>query len=240
MRIAFVADMHGNDVAFEAVVRELEHERFDEVVCLGDVAQGGPQPVEVIDRLRALGCSCVFGNSDEFLLTLSFGSEEVTERVLEVGEWSRAQLGDDRLQFVKSFEPTIELDLDGRRLVCCHATPTSNEDIILPDAPRERLAEALGDADVVACGHVHLQWMRRIGRRLWLSVGSAGLVWEHKEPMDEQPFDPWAEYAVLTAEDGRLRVEFRQVPFDVRQLLDVYGSSGMPHAEWYASQWKTV
>jgi putative phosphoesterase len=240
MRIAFVADMHGNDVGFEAVVRELEREQFDEVVCLGDVAQGGPQPVEVLDRLRGLGWRCVFGNSDEFLLTLTFGNEEVTERILAVGEWSRAQLGDERLEFLRTFEPTIELDLDGRRLVCCHATPTSNEDVILPDAPHERLEGALGNADVVACGHVHLQWMRRIGRKLWLSVGSAGLVWEHKEPLDARPYDPWSEYAMLTAEDGRFRVEFRRVAFDVQKLLEAYRASGMPEAEWHVSQWKTV
>src|ERR671934_203235 len=199
MRIAFVADIHGNDVGFEAVVRELEREQFDEVVCLGDVAQGGPQPVEVLDRLRGLGWRCVFGNSDEFLLTLTFGNEEVTERILAVGEWSRAQLGDERLEFLRTFEPTIDLDLDGRRLVCCHATPTSNEDVILPDASRERVDEALGDADLVACGHVHLQWMRRVGRKLWLSVGSAGLVWEHKDPMDDQP----AEVGVVILPDVR-------------------------------------
>src|ERR671936_308629 len=235
MRIAFVADMHGNDVAFEAAVLELEREQSDEGICLGDVAQGGPQPVEVLDRLRGLGWRCAFGNSDEFLLTLTFGNEEVTERILAVGEWSRAQLGDERLEFLRTFEPTIELDLDGRRLVCCHATPTSNEDVILPDAPRERLEKALGDADVVACGHVHLQWMRRVGRKLWLSVGSVGLVWEHKEPMDEQPFDPWAEYPVLTADDGRFGVEFRRVPFDVDALL--HAAAAMPDDE-YARMWK--
>jgi predicted phosphodiesterase len=232
--------MHGNYIGFEAVVRELEREQLDEIVCLGDVAQGGPQPVEVVDRLRELGWRCVFGNSDEFLLTLSFGSEELTERVLAVGEWSREQLGEERLEFLRSFEPTVELELDGRRLVCCHATPTSNEDVILPDASRETVAEALGDADVVACGHVHLQWMRRVGRKLWLSVGSAGLVWEHKEPLDEQPFDPWGEYTILTAEDGRFRVDFRRVPFDVQKLLGAYRGSEMPDAAWYVSQWKTA
>ena len=237
MRIAFVADQHGNAVAFEAVIADLAREEFDEVICLGDAAQGGPQPVQVVDRLRELGWRSVFGNSDEFLLTLSFGREEVTERVLAVGEWSREQLGDERLELIRSFEPTVELDLDGRRLVCCHATPTSNEDVILPDAPRDRVVEALGDADVVACGHVHLQWMRRVGRKLWLSVGSAGLVWEHKDPIDEQPFDPWAEYAVLTAVDGRFRVEFRCVPFDVQKLLDAYRTSGMPYAEQQAARW---
>lgn len=232
--------MHGNAVAFEAVLADLEQERFDEIVCLGDVAQGGPQPVEVVDRLRGLGWRCVFGNSDEFLLTLTFGNEEVTERVLEVGEWSRARLGAERLEFLRSFEPTVELDLDGRRLVCCHATPASNEAVVLPDTPREELAEAIGDADLVACGHVHLQWLRRVGRRLWFSVGSAGLVWEHKEPMDEQPFDPWAEYAVLTGDAEPLRVEFRRVPFDVATLLAAYRDSGMPGAEHSSAQWKTT
>jgi putative phosphoesterase len=240
VRIAFVSDQHANAVAFDAVIADLADEEFDEVICLGDVAQGGPQPIEVLDRLRELGWRTVFGNSDEFLLTLSFGNEEITERVIEVSEWSRVQLGREWLAFVRSFEPTIELDLDGRRLVCCHATPTSNEDVILPDASRDDVAEALGDADVVACGHVHVQWMRRVERKLWFSVGSAGLVWEHKEPMDEQPFDPWAEYAVLEAREGRVRAEFRRVPFDVPKLLDAYRSSGMPHAESYASQWKTT
>ena len=235
MRIAFVADQHGNAVAFEAVIADLAREEFDEVICLGDVAQGGPQPAEVVDRLRQLGWRCVFGNSDEFLFTFESGIDAVTERMRAIGEWSCEQLGTKRLEFLRSFEPTIELDLDGRRLVCCHATPMSNEDVILPDTPRETLAKALGDADVVACGHVHLQWLRRVGRKLWLSVGSAGLVWEHKEPMDEQPFDPWAEYAVLSADDGRFGVEFRRVPFDVDALL--HAAAAMPDDE-YARMWK--
>jgi putative phosphoesterase len=234
VRIALIADMHGNDVAFDAVTAELEREQFDEIVCLGDVAQGGPQPVEVVDRLRDLGCRCVFGNSDEFLFTFESQLEPVTERQRAIGEWSREQLG-ERLEFLRSFEPTVELDLDGRRLVCCHATPTSNEDVILPDTPREEIARALGDADVVACGHVHLQWQRRVGRQLWISAGSVGLVWEHKDPLDDQPFDPWAEYAVIDAKGGRFSVEFRRVPFDVDALLEA--AAAMPDDE-YARMWK--
>jgi putative phosphoesterase len=235
VRIGFVADQHGNAVAFEAVISDLEREDLDEIVCLGDVAQGGPQPAEVVDRLRELGWRCVFGNSDEFLFTFESGIEPVTERVRAIGEWSCDQLGLERLEFLRTFEPTIELDLGGRRLVCCHATPASNEEVVLPDTPREDVEQALGDADVVACGHVHLQWLRRVGRKLWLSVGSAGLVWEHKEPADEQPFDPWAEYAVLAADGGRFGVEFRRVPFDVDALI--HASAVMPDDE-YAKMWK--
>ena len=86
-------------------------------------------------------------------------------------------------------------------------------------------------ADIVACGHVHLQWMRRLGRTLWFCVGSAGLAHEHVDPLDEATFEPWAEYAVLTADAGRLRVEFRRVPFDIERFLRVLSDCGMPYAD---------
>ena len=217
----------------------MEGLRPDLIVSLGDVAQGGPQPVECVELLRELGCPCVFGNSDDFLLTLDFGNEamdeEQAERVLEVGRWSQERLGDGGLEFLRAFQPTVEIDLEGRRLVCCHATPRSNEDVVLPATPLEEIPV---DGDIVAAGHVHLQWLRRVGGSLWLCAGSVGLVWEHKEPLDEVPFLPWSEYAVLTAEDGRLDVEFRRIPFDVEELLAAARAVGFPGVDRWAAMWQ--
>lgn len=234
--------MHGNAVALDAVLAELEREPVDEIVSLGDVAQGGAQPVEVVDRLRELGCRCVFGNSDEFLLTLDPVGEDLDEegraRVLRHAEWSRERLGAERLEFLRMFEPRIELDVDGERLICCHATPASNTEIVLPDVPRDRLASLIGDAAAVVGGHVHLQWSRRVGRSFWACAGSVGLAYDHKQPLDEQPFEPWAEYAVVSA--SPLRLEFRRVPFDAREVVHAIRVSGMPGAERSASQWQTA
>src|SRR6478672_11339166 len=95
--------MHGNAVAFRAALADLEDDEPDLIVALGDVAQGGPQPRECVDLLRELGCPCVFGNSDEFLLTLDLGTEEAedVERLMATAEWSREQLGEDGLQFLQ-------------------------------------------------------------------------------------------------------------------------------------------
>jgi predicted phosphodiesterase len=238
VRVALVSDLHGNAVGFDAVLEDLTVERVDEIVCLGDVAQGGPQPKECLDRLRELGCRCVFGNSDEFLSTLDPGGEELDEeglaRLLSIGRWSQEQLGDDGLSFLRSFEATVELDLDGRRLVCCHGSPRSNEEIVLPETPREQIRALIGDADAVAGGHVHLQWLERFGRKLWISVGSAGLAYDYKEPMDAQPFLPVAEYALVGVSRGEVGVEFRRVPYDVAPLLRA--AAAMPD-ERYAAMW---
>ena len=244
MRVALLSDMHGNAVGLDAVLAELAHEPVDEIVSLGDVAQGGAQPAEVVDRLRGLGCRCVFGNSDEFLLTLDVdvtGEEldkEARERVLRRGEWSRERLGPERLELLRGFEPVVPLDVDGERLVCCHATPKSNTEVVLPETSRDRVATLLGDASAVVGGHVHLQWLRRLGARFWACAGSVGLAYEHVEPLQEQPFEPWAEYAVVTG--APLRIEFRRVPFDAGAVVEAIRECGMPDADRFAAQWKTL
>lgn len=64
MRIAVISDMHGNDLAFEAVEADIKNQKFDQIVCLGDAVQGGPQPAQVVQRLRRLNCPVVMGNAD--------------------------------------------------------------------------------------------------------------------------------------------------------------------------------
>jgi predicted phosphodiesterase len=237
VRIALLSDMHGNAVAFRTVLEEVRRDDVDLIVSLGDVAQGGPQPRECVDILRELGCPCVNGNSDEFLLTLDLGAEPVEdeerrERLLDTARWSREQLGDDGLEFLQGFAPTVEVG----RLVCCHATPQSNEDVILPDTPRADAERMIGApvADAVAAGHVHLQWLRRFSTLVWFCVGSVGLVYEHKEPMDEVPFMPFCEYAIYSG----AAVEFRRVPFDVDELIAAARANDFPDVERYAATWQ--
>ena len=67
MRVAVISDMHGNDLAFEAVEVDIQQQRVDRIVCLGDAVQGGPQPAAVLQRLRRLNCPVVIGNADAWL-----------------------------------------------------------------------------------------------------------------------------------------------------------------------------
>jgi predicted phosphodiesterase len=239
VRIALLSDMHGNAVAFRAALADLEGRSPDLIVSLGDVAQGGPQPRECVELLQELDCPCVYGNSDDYLLTLDFGAEETEDeeqrqRLLATAHWSREQLGEDGLAFLQGFEPTVEAGC----LLCCHATPTSNEDVILPQTPHEEVERALLDIDAaaVAAGHVHLQWLRRVGSKLWFSVGSVGLVWEHREPLDGVPFQPVCEYTLVG--DDELAVEFRRIPFDVEELIAAARATEFPGFERWAGLWK--
>jgi predicted phosphodiesterase len=227
--------MHGNAVAFRAALADVQTRGVDLIVSLGDVAQGGPQPRECVELLRELDCPCVFGNSDNFLLTLDLGAEpiedeEQRQRLMDTLHWSRGQLGDDGLAFLESFQPTVEVG----DLLCCHATPRSNEEVILPATPPDEAEAALAgvSAAAVAAGHVHQQWLRRFDETLWFSVGSVGLVWEL---LDEATFLPWSEYAIV---DDELRVEFRRLSFDVEKLIEAARATDFPYLDRWVAQWR--
>jgi predicted phosphodiesterase len=239
VRIALFSDVHGNAVAFDAMLADLEPQAVDHVVCLGDHAQGGAQPAECLERLRELGCPVVMGNSDHFVLTLDPGAEPVTERQLETARWSKSQLSEELLEFHRSFTPTVELDLgDSGRLVAFHGSPRSRDEILGPWMEEQSFRAALDglDAALFAGGHVHLQWSRRCGPAYFVNPGSVGLAYDHHQPEETFRADPWAEYAVVTL-DGAVEIEFRRVPFDRYAVLRAIEASGMPHPETTARFW---
>jgi putative phosphoesterase len=246
MRIAVFSDMHGNDVAFESVDGDIKKQKVDQLVCLGDAIQGGPQPAAVVQRLRRLSCPVVMGNADAWLLSgTETGDEGIPpERLKKMGEirdWSLSQLSEDDRTFISNFQPTITLNLEGDlNVLCFHGSPASFDDVILPTAPQEEFHKFLGAyADhILTGGHTHAQQIRRNGELFFFNPGSVGFAYSHNQPDDQFHADPWAEYAILTIEDGQTSLEFRHVPFDVNELIRIYRDSGRPFADEAIEQYR--
>ncbi len=235
-----MSDVHGNAVALEAVIADLARRPVDAVVCLGDMLQGGPQPAEVADRLVELDWPVVLGNADAFLLDPAEGGEPATDPQLAVRAWSVERLGEPRLELVRGFASTIDVELaDGLRLLACHGSPSSFDDFLFPDTPERVFRTLLGasGADVVAGGHVHLQFLRRVGATLFVNPGSVGLSYDHEQPEDVLRVDPWAAYAVVEVLDALANVMFRRVPLDVEAVAAAYVDAAHPDADAWAARW---
>lgn len=247
MRVAVISDMHGNDLAFEAAEADIQKQRIDQIVCLGDAIQGGPQPAAVVRRLRRLNCPVVMGNADAWLITGEETADEgiPPERLKKMGEirnWSLSQLTEDDTGFIAKFQPTVTLHLDDRiDLLCFHGSPASFDDVILPAAPEEEFQKFLGAyADsILTGGHTHAQQIRRNGKYFFFNPGSVGFAYSHNQPDGQFYADPWAEYAILTIENGQVSVEFRRIPYDANELIRIYRESGRPFAEEAIAQYRT-
>lgn len=237
MRLALLSDQHGNDVAFGAALADVERLGVTEIVCLGDVVQGGAEPAQTLGRLASLGCETVLGNADAFLLEVPTDSPEpVTDRQLEVREWTLSQLDSSLLAQIRSFRPVVHHELDGLSLLLFHGSPRSYDDVLLPELGDEALEPFLGhEAALLAGGHTHLQWTRGIGDALYVNPGSVGISYDrHADPLVLRPL---AEWALVTVADGAVAVEFRQVPYAVEDVQAAAKRSGRPRADEWAAQW---
>jgi predicted phosphodiesterase len=178
MRIALISDIHGNNVALDAVLADIRKQYVDSVVCLGDVATLGPQPVETLEGLKELNCKYIQGNHDASLLQPEMALDyKISEPLLPSLEWCLAKLSNSDFEFVRTFQPTLRVSLGGGdEMLCYHGSPKSNVDNIFSDTPQNDINEFLSgsDAKVMAGGHTHIQMLRHHNGTMIVNPGSVG------------------------------------------------------------------
>jgi putative phosphoesterase len=169
--VATLYDIHGNLPALEAVLAEVPDDAT--IVIGGDVVAGGPQPSETLERLRGLGDRILWlrGNADRELYPGEKGL--APPGALDA---TREALTEEQIEFLWSNPPTVRI---GRTLYC-HATPRNDVDIFTERTPEERVAFLFEDvdADVVVCGHTHVQFDRQIAGKRVVNSGSVGMPYE--------------------------------------------------------------
>jgi len=236
MRVALISDLHGSEFALNAVLADIARTGVDQIVCLGDVVTLGPRPREVLGRIAELGCICILGNHDEFMLderlTHSYSDLPI---VVEAVDWCRAQLSAGDLKFIASFARRFELKLNNSgTLLLFHGTPESNTTDLLATTPAERVDELLAGrrATVMAGGHTHLQMLRQHRGTLLVNPGSVGLAFKEYALGKEPVLLPHAEYALVEAMDGDISVSLRRVPLDKAELREAAAAVAHPLKAW--------
>lgn len=217
MKLAVVADVHGNLVALEAVLADLERERPDLVVHGGDLAFHGPRPAECIDRIRELGWPGVKGNMDEALQT---------RRSQPGPAWTAERVGEERVAWLVA-QPLEWRHEDLVALV--HASPGDLWSAPPPEADDSELRALYGPlgARIAVYCHIHRPFVRQLGDLTVANTGSVGL------PFDG---DPRASYLLVT--DGSCQT--RRVAYDVERAVAEVMASGHPAAAAIAAMYRTA
>lgn len=89
MKQAIISDIHGNLEALTAVLEDIDRERVDAIICLGDVVGYGPNPCECLKLVRDRCGLVLLGNHDQGALFDPDGFNSGAERAIR---WTRTQL----------------------------------------------------------------------------------------------------------------------------------------------------
>ena len=117
MRIAVLADTHGNLLALEAVLFDLRARAPDLVVNLGDLFTGPFDPAGSADAQIALGCPTLAGNHERNLLEGDDTSSSVA--------FARPRLSASHLDWIEELPKTLRFM--GGEVFACHGSPAGGD-----------------------------------------------------------------------------------------------------------------
>ncbi|HHY56014.1 MAG TPA: metallophosphoesterase family protein [Chloroflexi bacterium] len=257
MKLAILADIHGNLPALEAVTRELERLQPDYVVVDGDLINGVPFSSEVIDRIGELDWVVVRGNHEFYLLDLGTaraipGSDDAErwgqlhwlyDRITPAQAAYLAMLPDDRTFYLPGAQP----------LRITHGLPGRNRVGLYRSQPDDKIAAELADVHeaTFVTAHTHVQ----IDRHVRWSPEANGELSTHPHGDMHRPtavIRHWhiinpgsvglplnqrttAQFALLESVDdaterGGWRAQHHEVAYDRRPALESFSTSGMLEA----------
>jgi predicted phosphodiesterase len=228
VRVAIVSDIHGNFTALEAVVSDIKTTSPDLVVHGGDLVTGGPQPAEVIGRIRELSWPGVVGNTDEVLWSPEKFEQQVERApklrpLLEIlfrdFAATRERMTDEQFHWLR----TLPAAWQGHGISLQHASPGDLWKAPMPDSEEQELISTYGGlhSAIVVYGHIHRPYVRQVAGFVVANSGSVGMPYDG---------DPRASYLLI--EDGKVSV--RRVEYDVEAEIRRLHSSGYPRAAWLA------
>ncbi len=232
MRLAVFSDVHGNLTALESVLADITHEGVDEIIFAGDLCLVGPRPAECLERVRVLGCTAVFGNTDDWLL----GRQQPPPPLTDLALWTHDQLDAgqrtwlDRLPLSHTVSPSGN---PADSLLIVHANPQDVNQLIFP--PEEEQLKFYGrvrqeDSELndllsrvefnsIVFGHLHIPSIRPWNGFTLYNISSVSM------PGDG---DPRAKYGLFTWDSSSWHFERRYVPTDWNYESAAYQISKPP------------
>tara|TARA_R110002073_G_scaffold6784_5_gene39821 strand:- start:86 stop:841 length:756 start_codon:yes stop_codon:yes gene_type:complete len=230
MKIAFISDLHSCLTALETVLADCKVRGVDRIVCLGDVIDMGPQPVEVVDLLREQGIPTVRGNHD----TLDENPSLPFLRDLE--DWTRSKLRADQLEWLAALPLSQVEEVEHLRLLMVHGSPESNTQGLVAETPMEDINRWLSEsqASVMLAGHTHVPLVRYVREGVAINVGSTAVPFAEANVIPPIGL-PYSEYVVLEIESGNTVIQQIRLPLDLDAFRKAMAKTDMPHQDNFMS-----
>ncbi len=214
MRIAVLSDVHANLPALEAVLRDVDAARPDQVWVAGDLVGYNPWPNEVLVILRERHVKAIRGNHDRAVL--SGDTSWFNELAAAAIRWTRIVLTPASVGYLSSLEDRTRARVAEGTVAMYHGSPRNDDEYVLPWAADEALVRMAG-APFTILGHTHLPMSLAFSSGLLVNPGSVG------QPRDQ---DPRAAWGLLDTTARRFGV--RRVSYDIGAVVRAIHKAGLP------------
>jgi predicted phosphodiesterase len=246
--LAVISCVHGNLAALDAVLRDIDEQRIEQVVCLGDLVGYGPFPNQVVERLRERCIPVVQGCWDEGIGkgTGHCGCSFPTPADAQLGElaylWTDLEITAETRAYLAALPPLLGRHAVAGLLAFVHGSPASNAEYLQDSTHELVLLERASrtGCDVMFCGHTHVPFIKWVGGELSVTSGEASepsvdarrvqlrpkLIINAGSVGEPRHGGPEATYVVFDQDSRRTLI--REVAYDVQHTLRALAAADLP------------
>jgi len=188
---------------------------------------GGPNLNETTSLLNQSGSLMILGNMDLDLLKYHdgvFPEDKRKSKQWSFMRWNSECVSQETLEILRGLPVQLDISLAGASPIrVVHGSTRDPYESIFPDKELGVLETAISDTHqpVLICGHIHIQWQKRLGGKLIFNPGAVSA------PLNG---DTRAQFSILRFEKGRWFVEPKAVQYDLDDLRKRYHESGLLEA----------
>jgi predicted phosphodiesterase len=223
LRIALIADIHSNHIAFEAVLNDLKEQRIDEIFFLGDYAFGGSGSVETVDILMNYNdypFIAIQGNKEGYIEPI----EKNEDWIFTEMHYIYNELGKKRIDFLKGLPKEIVVNREGIIIRICH-NPSAlkmfevvdrlNREKNPPDISSLTTISNSMNEDICVYGHYHLYMNNIVNKKRFICGSSVGMPFNN---------DPRAQYVIIEILKDNCSVNLCYVEYDYLKLIEDFNN----------------
>lgn len=227
MKVALIGEIHANLPALEAVLAHARQQQAQAIWSVGDIVGYGPFPDQVVQQLRKEYVLSTIGDNDHEVLRFKkkrakWRREKRLEEYLSL-KWTYEQLSKESRKYLRFLSREIRMRTQRQRVLLMPGDLKSGQEYLSADTSEARLRKVAqqAKADIIACGHSHQPFVRRIDGVWFVSPGSTG------HPVDG---DARASYALLQFGPDGLTVRHQRVAYDVEETISAIRQHKLPEA----------
>ena len=225
-KLLVLSDIHANYPALKAIEKHVDPDRFDRIVCAGDLTVYSTFPNETIEWFRRRTTPvCIAGNTDKRVLSILKGNPPGKPRKEEkrvMYYWTCEKLLPDNREYLKSLPEEAVVTMEGLRIRIIHGDfDGEEENASSPGNPESRFRTLAKESPFQAyiLGHTHIPFHSIVDGVHFINPGSVG------RPFDG---DPRSSFAVLTVSSGKITVEHFRIPYSVEEVVRGLKNNGLP------------
>lgn len=211
MKIAVISDIHANIYALINILENIDDEKVDTIICLGDLVGYGPHPNEVISMIRRRHILCIKGNYDSSVVDNKYSYIRETPINAFSLPWTVNELREENRIFLENSPLKLTLNIEDKNILFVHGSPNAINEYLLEDGDNTHEIMNTITEDVLVCAHTHIPGIKEFGNKLYVNCGSIG------KPKIGRPNST---YCILdiTKESG-IKAQIKEVPYAYKRTV---------------------